>query len=510
MALLTNYEAWELAKIGAELLWNFRFEDSKQYLQQQLQQFNDLSFSWFLAQNTFARAVLTEEKEDVKIAFESMENAMKQARIIRDASVPKQDLQIYHSNVMTAKLCLAELSMLDAALKFRLQQLLKGVYNFRKSWKYYESAQAYFSKVATTDPKYQDLQSILLAGVGFFHFVVSIVPKKFLWLVEGVGFQGNRTLGFSELTSSAELNRFGSRIALLHLCWIKSFFEESFTEGERYLEQILNTFPTAAHIQYLGCYVYRKQGKMQEAERVIQLAYENGVQIPQFQLYMKYEMGYNAYLNANWNDAIRHLQEFLDNSTIPAFRVYASFQLAMSYEMCFHKERAIDILKKCFSFVRKGYDYDEYSERRGKRYIAKNGLTMFERKFLVACLHFEVRRYDETLDELNNCEPISETIDDRMQLSYLRAAALQQKSQFESAKELYQQVLLCEKLIAKEFLYIIPHSMTGLAEILIKENKPNEAKVLLRNAKNNYSNYDFDQLLTWRIKRNLDSINEVD
>jgi len=41
-------------------------------------------------------------------------------------------------------------------------------------------------------PYYNDYMSCLENGMGFFHFIVGIVPKEFLWLIEGLGFEGLR------------------------------------------------------------------------------------------------------------------------------------------------------------------------------------------------------------------------------------------------------------------------------------------------------------------------------
>jgi hypothetical protein len=36
-------------------------------------------------------------------------------------------------------------------------------------------------------------------GMGIYHFALSVVPRHFQWLVEGVGFKGDRALAMREI-----------------------------------------------------------------------------------------------------------------------------------------------------------------------------------------------------------------------------------------------------------------------------------------------------------------------
>lgn len=504
-----NPETYETFKQGIDLFWNFRLKEAEDTLGKYAK--TDLSCAWGLAEVGFARGVMTEEKADCKQAFERLEAAHKMAKEYAKTPVPSKTadeaaVQTYLSRVILGKVVLAETSLLDAALKFRLQQLVKGVFNFRKSWKYFESAQNFRSKLQPTIPYYNDYVSSLDNGLGFFHFIVGIVPREFMWIVEGVGFEGDRKKGLEELYASVAANGCRTRFALFHLVWIKSFFEEDFVEGERLLTELLTQFPTGAHLQMLGAYVYRKQGKLEQGSKLLRSAYDfSGGELSQMKLYLSYEIGYNYYLELNWVEAINYLNQFLDASPTPAFRVYGSFQLAMSYEMTFHPEKALKLMQALLPWARKGYDYDDYSERHAKRYIKNKGLSMFERKYHIASLHVEACRYEDAIDVLDNIESMVAKDEERALHTFLKGVSSLRLGRKEDARKCFKEIIHNEKAIGKEALHVVPHSLTGMAEIVSSEGQIEEAKKLLKKAKN-YTTYDFEQLLGWKIKKNLDKL----
>jgi len=58
------------------------------------------------------------------------------------------------------------------------------VYTFRKSWKYFEAAISYRKKLDESHPLAREIDTYLQTSVGFFHFIIGVVPKEFQWLAE--------------------------------------------------------------------------------------------------------------------------------------------------------------------------------------------------------------------------------------------------------------------------------------------------------------------------------------
>jgi len=75
----------------------------------------------------------------------------------------------------------------------------------------------------------------------------------------------------------------------------------------------------------------------------------------------------------------------------------------------------------------------------------------------------------------------------------------------EEAQQSFKTVIQLSPEITTE-LYIIPHALTELAEMAFEKGDIDNAKNLLLEAKNNYTNYDFDKPLERRIAKSLDLI----
>jgi len=282
--------------------------------------------------------------------------------------------------------------------------------------------------------------------------------------------------------------------------------EEDFVEGERWLHILLQKHPTGAIALYLGGYVYRKQGKIEQATTTFQKASAAGKEIKQFQRYCDYELGYNSYLCLEWEKAASLLKGFLDSSIPESFRCYAMFQLAMCYEMMNQPVEALDLMKRLLPWVRKGFDYDEFAERKAKKYINYRGFSTFEKQYHVAVILQEACIFDKCLKAIESLIPQAKTDEEKARVFWLQGFCQHRLGRQPEAKKALQMVIEYEKaVIGKDSLLVIPHSLCDLGEILIEEKQLDAAERTLKKAKS-YTGYDFAQLLEWRITRNLDRI----
>jgi len=493
-----------MLKQAVDLFWRFKFQEAETILTS----FSDtnVAFAFHYAEVAFMKAVITEDKEDAKVADGRINACMKLARKQKKESEKPDTIP----SILLAKIIQGEVSLLDAALKFRLQRQLTGVYTFRKSWKYFEAAISYRKKLDDNHPMAKEIDTYLQTSVGFFHFIIGVVPKEFQWLAEGVGFKGNRDLGIEEMKRAISLGGVKAVMSQFHFIWIYSFFFEDFAEGEKYINEILSRIPDAVPALYLAGYVYRKQGKLDDAERVFAAASKNSTEVKQVQRFGDYEQGYCSYLKLDYENAIKTLTRFLNDSPGESFRVYASFQLAMSYELTNQPALAAEQMKKLLPWVRKNYDYDEFAERKAKRYLTlKGGLSAFDKHFHVCMLHYEACRWEETLKAVTEIEPTIHADEDRARLMWLKGAVLQKQNKLNEAKILFQDVVSLEKAVGgKDSSFVIPHSLCGLGEILIAEKQWDAALRTLKKSKS-YSGYDFSQLLGWRIKKDIENLKKA-
>lgn len=114
---------------------------------------------------------------------------------------------ILFSNLNLEKI-LAEINFMDSAIKFRQQQYLKGVMDFKKAWSYFKECDSYmttlFGKMKGLNeiPQLANIRCVVDFGVGMYHFMCSVVPKHFQFIVEGIGFKADRALAMEELKRS--------------------------------------------------------------------------------------------------------------------------------------------------------------------------------------------------------------------------------------------------------------------------------------------------------------------
>lgn len=489
-----------LLRQGVELICNMQSGEAEQILSA----FYDTNpaFAFHYAEVAFYKALATESSTDAKVAFERLERANKIAsQMKKGAKKPENALEI---EIIT-RIMQANCALLDATLKFRLQMQVKGLYNFRKSWKYFESAQTFYNKLSKTHVLYNELTSYYKCGLGFFHFIVSVIPKEFQWIAEGIGFEGNREVGLAELHEAVDAKGAGSYLAVFHLVWIYSFFNEDLAAGEKWLTYACSLYPNSGYFDFLGGYMYRKMGDLEKSTQIFTKGKVAAIEVPQFQAYCDYELGYDAYLNLDWNKAISYLKPFLSTSSPESFRCYGFYQLAMCLEHTGRTSEALDEMKKVLPLVRKNYDYDEFSERKAKRYIANKGVSPFERKYHLALIHEEVRRWSSCYTTAFELTALAKDEEEKARARYVLGHAALNLEQYAEAKEVLLEVLKSEKILQKDNLTIIPHALTDLAEVSLFEKQWETAEKHLKLAKT-YTAYDFSQLLGWRIKKDLDRV----
>jgi hypothetical protein len=131
-----------------------------------------------------------------------------------------------------------------------------GVYNFRKSWKYYEEVLNGLKEIEkelgfdytkawdgtserphNPESRLTPMQERILChvasldyfGAGMFHYAIDLVPKRFKWIVEGVlSLKADRELAVKELQISADCNALNCKtMTLLLSLFSKQFFFSS-------------------------------------------------------------------------------------------------------------------------------------------------------------------------------------------------------------------------------------------------------------------------------------------
>lgn len=200
-------------------------------------------------QNAFSLIIQAQQLIDTQIFEPGKSSGVMKKFFSRDNSINKSS---FLGSVISA-----ELHLLSAGLNLRIGSYFKGSYNLFKSWKHYEICSKFYLENSSNLTDQQDAISSLQFGMGLFYFFVSLVPPKFLWIVEAIGFESNRPEGIRLLEECYQGKGCSSPAALLLLIWINRFFLEDMDQTNHLLQQAFQNYPTGVLFLYLGGYYYR-------------------------------------------------------------------------------------------------------------------------------------------------------------------------------------------------------------------------------------------------------------
>jgi len=388
--------------------------------------------------------------------------------------------------------------MMEAIMDFKARDYVKAGLNMRSSWKQFQQALEAVVGLPPSFPGYAHIVSSAYCGVGTFHFMISIVPPAFKWIVEAVGFEGDRARGMQELQLGVEAAGYRSPQSNFTIILLQNFFFEDFATANVLLEKMLVQFPKSVLGLYLGGCMFRKQGNIARSDELFTAGFKYSEQMYQLQLFVQSELGYNSFLKLDWEQASVQLSGFLRDTSSQGFKAFIGWQLGVCFAMMGKDDETKNAMSQLIPWVRKDYDYDEFAGRRAKVFLKNGKMTPVEKQFTIASLLFEATKFEEAVKILDEALPVTE--DDKGCINKLKANCYHSLGKLDQAKELYLSAIATEKNLTKENIYVVPQSLVGIAEIFIKEGKKDQAKNHLKRAKG-FSGYDWEQITVMKLKK---------
>ena len=412
---------------------------------------------------------------------------------------------------LVARVILAEIGLIYGFLHLRSGAYVKGSYQLRKSWKRFAGLVRDHGDDPELDPY---VASSLALGSGMFLFFISLTPPKFLWLITFVGFEADRDGGLARLRTAAS-QPLGQRapMALLFVIWVEMFFVERLDVAEALVEDALAVFPSGAMYLYLRGYMKRKRGDLEGAEADFTAVIDASEgELPQLALAATYELGSVYYMGQKWEQAGATLMEFLERNRSPSFQAYAALQAGYARTFAGNEspDSIVPLMESIPDRVRKHYTFDQFAARKGLEYAAKGGLDPLESSLIRALNLIEASDPEGALALLETEVPLGPDAIDRMDYRgiYQYAVGLASARAHPSdpkGLELLQSVVDTPVAEMGDEVYVIPHAMTEAASVLLESGEVDHAVALLRRAKSDFSEYDFDKPLIRRITRLLDT-----
>eukprot|EP00271_Cylindrocystis_brebissonii_P021682 TRINITY_DN789_c0_g1_i1.p1 TRINITY_DN789_c0_g1~~TRINITY_DN789_c0_g1_i1.p1 ORF type:complete len:657 (+),score=97.80 TRINITY_DN789_c0_g1_i1:1080-3050(+) len=403
----------------------------------------------------------------------------------------------------------------------------------------------------------EDVRKVVMAdilyGVGGFHFFVSMVPASFKWVVESLGFRGEREVGRRELQKCMEGGGQRAPSALLLILWMDTFFYKDRANAEIMFARAALMFEGGGQspsplIQFMGGYLARVQGHLDIAFQRFERAEGAASQVSPLQQMCEYEMGWCCFLRCDFEEAIRYFEPFLQTFKGTSYRAYCAYQLGCALDMVGRGEEARAHMASVSKLVRKNYTYDQFAVRKAAQWLKNGRLLAFDKATLVLMNHLEVKNWGAALRALPSMRQLLPQATIRTHMIFENCPLLDPTSKLaadatgtEAAQILLEEVEVAEDTsgvyqycvgralrglgrvleaeecfsrlvekatVIKDEIYILPFSYCDLGEIALEGDRLQEASAFLKIIKSKYHSFDFDKPLFRRLKWAQDKLTE--
>jgi tetratricopeptide (TPR) repeat protein len=398
--------------------------------------------------------------------------------------------------------------MARAILRFRKQSFVKGGYYTRKSWVTlkdgYEALQLQEKLKYAED---EEVSGCIYFGMGFFNFLVSLVPPTLQFLVKLLGFEGDRAAAITQLTRARD-SRCVKRIeASLGLFALLRYFTDDEAGADIILEGMIEEYPDSPMVLYLAALMFRFKAQTDRSITLLSHAVEKAAH-DQMRFTLNYHLGTTYVMVANYEKAYAHHKVFLEGTTGEQFKVWSNFQSGLC-QWFLSGDKAL--VSPHFQFVlsngKSDQPLDKIAMRKVKEYFkAGETFTDFQTKLtLIQHIH-EGQLWERVIIEAKAALPLAQTAEEKAAVLYYIASSLQGSGKHNKAHKYYNKVLAVESQVKSEnFTYIIPYTWAELGETELALGNLAKAKELLKKAKK-YEDYDWNNLLSVRISASLDKL----
>lgn len=430
---------------------------------------------------------------------------------------------------------------LIAILQMTRDAKLKGAFNLRKSWKVFEKAlKDVKAAAATADP---ELSKCLHFGAGFFLFAMSVIPPKFLKLVELAGFKADKEAGLHYVKECQTSGGIRAPFATMLLLFNNLLLPRGLVNPEVYLaeanqliQESLKLYPSGSLFHVMGSHCARKQCDIDKGIELMNTALDNSKTLKQPPLIYRYELANCYCMKMEWKKAADLYIPLIEEKNFQV-RALCGLQLAACYTVLGKKDEALALFNRLPSLVGTKSHFDPIVQRQAKRYAANGGwFSAFELLYLRRDLAKMIPIIDEVLKALDsmashtqatekkvitadmrkgmlskgigslkNLSPFAKkkeatdySFDDRASYLLIRGSLLKALGRQKEAVECFKEVVDTLQDCIQEKLYL-PYCMYELGESYHTQGKLNEAEEMMKRCAK-ISGYDWEDPLRIRLR----------
>lgn len=535
---------------GINLIWDNKFTEAEKIFNTQ-SSFHP-RYALHYAEVAFLRSFITADSTDTDTAVSRLKHAKKLAeghqKVLEKGVVPTgfptgMDKTAVANLHLDTRVVMGDVLYMLAVLQLTRDSKLKGAFNMRKSWKVFEES----LKMVNRDPHVYDKELVrcLNFGAGFFFFAMSIIPQKFLKLIELVGFKADRDLGLKYIRECYDSGGIRCPFASIVLLFNNLLLPRGLANPAKYLreadsliQQSLTKYPNGSLFQVMGSHCARKQCNVDEGIKFMESAIENCKTLGVSPLIYKYELANCYCMKMKWDIAASHFEPLVEANNFQV-RALCALQLAGCYFMMGDRARAQAMFQKVSSLVNKNSSVDPIVAQQAQRYLAAGAhFAAFELLYIrrdLAKMEKETPDLLQLLEKLaaeigattpvavdpkkdslssrfrslslgtksNKSDAPDYSADNRAAYLMLKGSMLKAMGKGEEAIACFKEVFQLESATKEK--YFVPYSLYELAECLYHNNNLKEAQETIKKC-NNVSGYAWEDPLKVRLRVTMDQL----
>ena len=400
--------------VGVNLIWNNEFDKAEAHFapNKDVQPRAALHY----AEAVFLRSFITADANDTAEALARLDKARRLAEHVIDGGGG----DVY--SVLDARVVLGDSLYMTAILQMTRDAKVKGVFNLRKSWKAFEATQkalptptgsasstagASGSGTSTNDAAIAELVRCVEFGNGIFLWACSIIPKKFLKLVELVGFKADRDMGIKYLKHAHDgagvRGPYGTMLLLVN----NLLLPRGLADVSQYLKEanelIAGTsakYPNGSLFQVMGSHCRRKMCDVDGGVEFMEKAIASCASLKQPPLIYRYELANCYVMKLEFARAVPLYEDLVKVADFQV-RVIAAVQLACCYAVLGKQAEAIKQFKSVDGLLKKPTSLDKQMVQQAHRFAANGAhFAMFELLYMRRDLVKMTQYMEKFLDAL--------------------------------------------------------------------------------------------------------------
>ncbi|XP_029179830.2 tetratricopeptide repeat protein 39C-like [Acropora millepora] len=365
------------------------------------------------------------------------------------------------------------------------------------------------------------LQAAVSCGYGLFHLAISLVPPKLLKFCHLLGFSGNRDVGIQALNLASQSEDMKAPVARLTLLWyhavIRPFValdegnnEEGLTNATAILEESYQEYPSSAVFLFFKGLVSRLKGNIGQALDEFHQAMRFAAEQKEIALICQYEVGWCHMLRLEWEYALPAFLRLREESKWS--QSYYAYLCGVTIGILGSTTETFAQFKLVPKFVKKKTPLELFLVRKISFYKkfppSEDDCLLLALEILYVWRAFNTCSsavLNNILSALEDCKVSSHLAPLK---SLVQGAACKAIKKTDLAVKFFQDAIVKSGRSPPD-PHVTPFAYYELGVLYAQDDETSaEGEELLKKVKDNFSGYDFENRLSFRVHAALARIEE--